>query len=262
MVYNHNSELEGAKHMSDKDSAQSVIESYRKRQSMAQKAPIIFGIAALLLIVGAGVLIFWLANPGGAPVISLFASATPTSTDTSTPTSTPTNTPLPTDTATLPPPTDTPTPTLTATATGPFVYIVQEGDTLYGIADKFKVDLLTIYALNPSIDAENPVIRPNQEILIPAPDTKLPTASPIPPDFRGTIEYQVGPNDTLESIATRFNSTVDAIMKANPDLENANDIKVGDKIKIPVNIATPAPTRTPGVSSTLTAAAPTATTAP
>ncbi len=247
--------------MSDKDSAQNVIEAYRKRQSMAQKAPIIFGIAALLLIAGAGVLIFWLANPGGTPVISFFSSATPTTTITFTPTSTPTNTPLPTDTATLPPPTDTPTPTLTATAAGPFVYVVQEGDTLYGIAQKFKVDLLTIFALNPSIDSANPVIRPNQEILIPAPDTKLPTASPIPPDFRGTIDYRVAPNDTLETIATRFNSTVDAIMKANTKLKNANDIKVGDTIKVPVNIATPLPTRTPGVSATLTAM-PTATKAP
>jgi hypothetical protein len=48
--------------MSEKDSAQNVIQSYRKRQNMAQKAPMIFGLAALLLIVGAGVLIFWLTN--------------------------------------------------------------------------------------------------------------------------------------------------------------------------------------------------------
>ena len=151
----------------------------------------------------------------------------------------------------------TPTP-----ATGP-VYVVQEGDTLFGIAEKFNVDLLTIYALNPNIDPENPVIRPNQEILIPSPDTKLPTATPIPPDFRGTIEYTVAAGDTLETIATRFNSTLDAILKLNPTLENANDIRVGDKIKIPVNIATPVPTSTPGVSATLTAqAVATATTAP
>ncbi len=109
------------------------------------------------------------------------------------------------------------------------------------------------------------MIRPNQEILIPAPDTRLPTATPIPAEFRGTIEYRVAAGDTLETIATRFNSTVDAILKANPGIENANDIKAGVLIKVPVNIATPVPTSTPGVSATLTAqAAPsvTATTAP
>jgi LysM repeat protein len=252
--------------MSEKDSAQNVIESYRKRQSMAQKAPLIFGLAALLLIVGAGVLIFWLANPGGLPAFALRSTETPTPTVTNAPTFTATDTQPPTDTATLPPPTDTPTPTLTATAAGPFVYLVQEGDTLFGIAEQFQVDLLTIYALNPSIDQANPVIRPNQEILIPSPDTKLPTATPIPPEFRGTIDYTVNAGDSLETIAARFFSTVDEILKANPTLENANDIRVGDKIKVPVNIATPVPTSTPGVSATLTAQAaapsPTNTTAP
>src|SRR5512147_2805702 len=98
--------------MSYKDSAQNVIESYRKRQSMAQKAPLIFGLAALLLIVGAGVLIFWLANPGGMPGFLARSTETPTPTATLPPTSTATETPLPSETATLPPPTDTPTPTL------------------------------------------------------------------------------------------------------------------------------------------------------
>ena len=249
--------------MSDKDSAQNVIESYRKRQSMAQKAPLIFGLAALLLIVGAGVLIFSLANPGGLPAIGLFATDTSTPTVTSTLTATATNTLPPTETPTLPPPTNTSTPTLTATAAGPFVYIVLENDTLSGIAEKFNVNLLTIYALNPSIDPQEPVIRPGQEILIPGGDTILPTATAIPPEFRGTIDYRVAPGDSLESIATKFSTTVDEILKANPTIENANDIKAGDLIKVPVNTATPIPTNTPGVSATLTAqAAASPTTAP
>jgi LysM repeat protein len=241
--------------MSDKDSAQNVIDAYRKRQNMAQKAPLVFGIAALLLIVGAGVLIFWLANPGGGPKFAFFASATPTVTITLTPTATATEMPTVTSTTTLPPPTSTPTPTLTATASGPFVYKIKEGDTLYAIAQQFKVDLLTVYALNPSIDPTNPVIRPGQEILIPAPDTKLPTASPIPPEFRGTIDYRIAPNDSLEAIADRFRSTVDAIMKANTNLKNKSDIKAGEVIKVPVNIATVVPTKTPGPAATLTAMA-------
>jgi hypothetical protein len=35
-------------------------------------------------------------------------------------------------------------------------------------------------------------------------------------------------------------------MKANPEIENANDIRVAQIIKVPVNIATPIPTATQG----------------
>ena len=52
--------------MSDKENAQNVIEAYRKRQQAARKAPLLFGIMALLLIVGAAFLIFWLLGSGGA----------------------------------------------------------------------------------------------------------------------------------------------------------------------------------------------------
>ena len=52
--------------MSDKENPQDVIESYRKRQQAAQRAPILIGIAAGLLVVGAAVLLFWLlADYGG-----------------------------------------------------------------------------------------------------------------------------------------------------------------------------------------------------
>lgn len=235
--------------MSEKETAQNVIESYRKRQSMAQKAPLIFGLAAVLLIVGAIILVFWLtgSNP---PALSFLATQTPTSTQTSIPTETPTATQAPTHTPTELP-TETPLPSETATPSGPFVYIVQENDTLDGIARQYNVDLLTLLALNPTIDRANPIIRVNQEILIPAPGQLLPTATDIPDEMRGVIEYTIATGDTLAAIADRFNSTVDAILNENADqITNANEIFVGQILKIPVNIATPIPTNTPGLSST------------
>jgi len=113
--------------MSNKDSAQNVISAYRKRQNMAQKAPIIFGAAAVLLIVIAAVLIF-LATGSNQP-LAFLATKTPTPTSTATATLTPNPTSTPTATSTEPP-TLTPTSTITATAAGPFVYKVQEGDYL------------------------------------------------------------------------------------------------------------------------------------
>jgi LysM repeat protein len=86
------------------------------------------------------------------------------------------------------------------------------------------------------------------QILIPAPDTELPTATPIPPDVpAGTlIPYSIVLNDTLEGIALKFNSTVEEIIRRNPEISNANDIRVGQIIQVPVNIVTPIPTATLG----------------
>ena len=237
--------------MSDKDSAQNVIESYRKRQSVAQRAPLIFGIAAILLIVGAAILIFWLTKPDGSPV-SLFPPDTSTPTEAPTATKAPTATNPPADTPTLPPPTETPSPTLTATASLPFQYTVQEGDTLDGIAKKFSVDTPSILAINPQIKPPNYVIFVNQTILIPPPNLKPPTTTPLPDNLPpGTkIEYTVAAGDSLGSIATRFNSTVDAIFKENKDkykLKTINDpLFIGWILVVPVNIVTPVPTATVG----------------
>lgn len=236
--------------MSDKESPQSVIEAHRKRQQRGQKAPaIIMGAAAVLLIIGAAFVIFTLLRPGQS-LISLFnpptETPTPTLTSTATFTASPTNTS--TVTATLAP-SETPTPTFTATPSGPFEYTVQENDTLSSIAEKFLTDLQTILALNPQIDAVTLVIRVGDKILIPAPDTELPTATPIPSNIApGTIvKYTVVVGDTLAAIAIRFNSTVDAIMKIKENnLTNANDIFAGQILSIPVNIATPVPTATVG----------------
>ncbi len=91
------------------------------------------------------------------------------------------------------------------------------------------------------------MINAGQKILVPPPNMQAPTTTPIstnvPP---GTIvDYMVLPGDTLGAIAFKFNSTVEEIVKQNK-LANANDIKAGDILKIPVNIATPVPTVTVG----------------
>lgn len=226
--------------MSDKESAQSVIEAYRRRQQAARKAPIIIGAAVLLLIVGAAILIFWILGDG-MPTISLFATDTPTPTNTPTPTATATATATPTITPTI---TETPTATLTATPSGPFVYQVEDGDTIWGIADKFDVDPLLIIIVN-NLDPTNLTIRVGDKLTIPGPDTQLPTATPLPTNIgRGTkIQYQVQTGDSLGSIALQFNSTIEAIKEEN-EIENENEIFSGQILVIPVNLVTPVPTST------------------
>jgi len=235
--------------MSDKETAQEVIESYRKRQQQARKAPLIIGIASVLLVIGAAVIIFWMLGPD-APAISLFATETPTPTATSTSTSTPTITSTATQTATA---SNTPTETVTPTPEGPFVYEVVQGDTLSSIAEKFGVDLFALIAVN-NLDPTLPIDIGDQ-LTIPGSDTELPTETPIPLSMRrGTIiEYIVKPGENLASIAEKFNSTVDDIVSEN-EIENPNEIQAGTKLNVPVNLVTPLPTNTAGPSPTATTA--------
>lgn len=238
--------------MLGKDSPQSVIDSYRKRQQMT---PIlIWGLVVVLVVVGIIILVVWFAGPGKQG-ISLFASATPTETSTFTPSPTvPSLTP--TETSTL---TATPTVTQTVTPAGPFEYVIKEGDTCWDLANKFKVTVDVLLALNNFGNACP--IKPGDKILIPLEGQELPTETPLATNVAtGTkINYIVKSGDTLALIASRFDSTVDAIMKENK-LTDANVISVGQTLVIPVKIVTPTPTKKP--TNTITPGGPTLTPVP
>jgi LysM repeat protein len=219
-----------------KNSPQSVIESYKRRQRIM---PWVIGILAVLLV-AAGVIILVLSLGQGGSLIPPPATATPTVTSTFTSTAT---VPSPTATAT-PTQTLTPTATVTVTPLGPFEYTVQDKDTCWDLAIKFKVDLPALLALNNFAVGTCP-IAPGQKIMIPAPGQTLPTPTPqdvskLAPNTIIEIVVQLG--DSLRAIALRYNSTQDAILKLNPTITDANKLVAGAKIKVPVNIATQVPT--------------------
>lgn len=226
-----------------------VINSYRKRR--LQQGPFLVYGAVALVIIGAIMLVVWLASPGK-PLGALFATATPTATLTSTVTVTPSPTVTPTVTI-------TPTITITATPTGPQPYTIQEGDSLESIAKKFSLgdngSLLIYYANQKEMEANNGIIFVGQQIIIPPVGSELPTSTPIPANLpRGTkIEYAVLPGDTLAGIAAKFNSNTDEIIKAN-NIEDANALKVNQILQIPVNLVTATAT----LPSTSTPVTPTA----
>jgi len=232
--------------MSKKD-AKNVISSYRKKQKLGQLLDIF---AILLAIAGITLLIIYLVGGGNGPKLGLFSTDTPTPTATFTPTPV-----TPTATATMTPTvTNTPTITPTNTPNAPFEYEVQEGDNCTTIAEEFEVEIEVLLALNNL--TSSCFIQPGQTILIPAPGQELPTATPLPTDIApGTqIEYTVRAGDSLTALAEQFNSTVERIIeetneyrRANDldEMEDANDIFVGDTLIIPVFIVTPVPTNTP-----------------
>lgn len=222
--------------------------SFRKRRTRFLSI-IIWVAAALLVVGGVAILVMSLSGGGG---FTLFATKTPTPTITPSPT----NTVPPTETPTI-----TPTPTLTATPTpsAPFYYVVLQGDSLSIIAEKFGLGdngVIQILMMNPSIDPVTQTIFAGQEILVPPPGWPMPTLTPWPVDApAGTkISYLVQPGDSLGTIATKFRSTIAAIIKANPDLlkDETSVIFPGQILIIPVNLVTPVPSST--VSATPTAA--------
>jgi len=221
--------------------------SLRKRRGRNNT---VFIAAGVLVLVGLGVLIYWLFQPGR-PLSNLIATETPT----------PTITPSPTNTSTATPsPTETPTATITFTPTfsGPFTYTVQDGDYLQLIVERFALGdnaIELILILNPynltedgfiGVDPTTQIVVPGQVILLPYPGMPLPTATPLPPDLRpGTlIEYIVKAGDSLGGIANLFNSTIEAISTEN-SITDPNALFVGQLLRIPVNLVTPTATRPP-----------------
>ena len=238
--------------MNRKDSPQSVIDSYRRRQQMAPY--FLGGLALLLVVVGIIILVVWFAGPGQNSVgsISLFSSATPTVTNTATATP---ETPTPTATIT-PTITVSPTETQTATPSGPYEYTVQEGENCWDIAVNLEVDFGVLLAVNTFGDTCP--ISPGSQILIPQAGLELPTDTPVPTGgaVGQKIEYTVKFGDTLALIAARHNTTVDLIMTENK-LDDVNKINAGDVLTISMNTVTATPTVP--ATSTVTPGGPTAT---
>jgi LysM repeat protein len=224
--------------MLGRQSPQNVIDSYRKKRP---SLPVFLAIMSIILVI-IGLVIIIMGISGGGMKLNLF-SKEPTATSTLPPT------PVLSATPTFPP-TESPTPTVTISPTpsGPTEYEVQEADTCYGIAVRFDVDLATLLAINNFPDGQCPII-PGQKIKIPAPGQSLPTTTPVPADVEaGTkITYKIQSGDSLATIAQKFNSTVQDIVKQNPDklTVDSNNISIGMEITVRVNIVTPTPTFAP-----------------
>lgn len=213
--------------------AADVIDAYRRRRN--RMMPLLLGgLAVVLLVVGVFLIVVWLTgeNP---PSLPFLTTRTPT----------PTLTPTPLPPSATPTITMTPAPTLSPTPSGPKTYVVETNDTLYSIAQKFGTTIDLLLAYNPKVTDPNN-IPVGSQLIIPEPNAQLPTETPmlltLVPGTR--IQYTVKTGDTLQSIASRFNSTAEAIALAS-GIKVTDILFVGKVLKVPVGIATPTPTYTP-----------------
>jgi LysM repeat protein len=109
-----------------------------------------------------------------------------------------------------------------------FIYIVARGDTLRSLATRFNTTVDALLAANRNITNPN-VIYEGQHLTVYVSTTPPPPTTP--PPSGGT--YYVVRGDTLRKIAAKFNTTVDAILRVNPQIYNPNIIYVGQAITIP-----------------------------
>lgn len=154
------------------------------------------------------------------------------------------------------------TPTATPT---PVVYTVVSGDTVEKISAAFGIAVQDLMAAN---GLTSDLIRVDQKLTIPTGPVELgadgkpvPTTTSTPKSAIYLVVVSAG--DTIDLIAKRLGSSVEAIVRANPRLESADTIiRPGEQLVVPVGTVTgtlalplsqpptatlvPTPTPTPG----------------
>ena len=98
------------------------------------------------------------------------------------------------------------------------IYVVQRGDSLYSIAKKFNV---SVDAIKSSNNLQNNLISVGQKLVIPG----------FTESTGSNINYVVQKGDSLYSIASKYNTTVDNIKRLNNLVTNT--LTIGQTLRIP-----------------------------
>ena len=123
-----------------------------------------------------------------------------------------------------------------AEAAAPKVHVIESGDNLLYLAEKCGVTVAQILAVNPDL-TERSILRLGQEVIIPtqAPEASVPTPAPEPtatpePQF---IEHSIESGDTLGYLASKYDTTVDDILAANPGMTEWTVLRLGQIVRVP-----------------------------
>lgn len=231
-----------------------VVESVMRQREAPVTVWLTAVFAIIIVVLGALVLRF----QGSDVTVALVPSPTPIP---STPTLTPTWTPLATDVAL---PTNTPgaaaVPSATPTLQPPQSHTVNAGETLIGLALRYRVSVESIAALN-NIPADSSLLV-NQTLQIPLP-TPTPPLVPVATLINGETviadptdceKYQIQSGDSLSYIAARYDVDFGLFLLVNR-LTAESIPQPGDVVCIPEIVyggslpPTPGPSPTPTVTS-------------
>jgi LysM repeat protein len=111
---------------------------------------------------------------------------------------------------------------------------IRPGDTLSGIAARYKTTVAALLKANPQITNPNLIYAGRSLNLPGSSDSFQPSPTP------GAGRYTVRPGDTLSAIGARFGVSYQAIAQAN-GIANPNLIYAGQQLTIPGHSAAPTP---------------------
>jgi LysM repeat protein len=106
------------------------------------------------------------------------------------------------------------------------IYIIKRGDTLRNLANRFNTSVERLLELNPEIKNAN-LIYEGQRLVVPV------STKPVPQPGQ---TYVIQRGDTLRNIAARFGTTVEVLLKLNPQIKNANLIYAGQRLTLPEGV--------------------------
>ncbi len=109
-------------------------------------------------------------------------------------------------------------------------YTVQPGDSMYTIAQRYAVSLDALIAANPQITNPNQ-IHPCDVLCVPGSSSQCREPTSCPPGFQG--RYTVQPGDSMYSIAQHYGVSLNALIAANPQITNPNEIHPCDVLCVP-----------------------------
>jgi LysM repeat protein len=130
----------------------------------------------------------------------------------------------------LPIPTNPPTSQEGGTVTLPTNHVVQPGETLDSIAQRYGVSAAEIQGANVIPDPNN--IPAGTVLVIPAPQVPQVVPTAAPPPSTGEQTHVVQPGENLFRIGLRYGFTAEELAAYN-GISNMNLIFVGDVIRIP-----------------------------
>jgi LysM repeat protein len=130
-------------------------------------------------------------------------------------------------------------------AASPATYVVQPGDSLYGIAQRQGISVRSLLDAN-GLTIES-VILPGQQLElpgVPAAPTANPASEPASEPAPSSVSHRVVPGDSLSGIASRYGIGLAALLRAN-SLRIDSVILPGQQLVVP-GASTPAPAAAPG----------------
>lgn len=102
-------------------------------------------------------------------------------------------------------------------------YAIHKGDTFWGLEEKWGLQHGILARINPNLNPQE--LQIGQKIHVPQNGKRNQSQS--------LLSYKVQPGDTLSELAVKYQTTVKAIMRMNPDIHDPNLIVAGEKIRIP-----------------------------